>query len=1013
MALFDVETCRSKLVEHYRRTAKVPTSVWSAICQVELDQIYTRLSWVKKDQTPAGPSQSELRHYIDLFTANKNGVVPKRILVQGQTGIGKSTFVKKMTLDWAELDDLKTGDEQTAADKNVLREDGDSTVVQKQILGSTNLDGQKIADTLVASMQDLKVGKNKLQEGGKSGIFKKLDWDKHFHSRLDELQTIARLKFELVIAINLKEVSKCQSLWEVLSCSHLFPEDEETLIDDLLSYVRNNQEKILLVFDGYDEYRIGSEAEAKFGNRSDSPFYKIFHRDLLRDCTVLITTRSSRADELQGSADKQAEITGFDREDTEAFMRKMLESESQVADLMKFLKENDMEDLARVPLLTLFFCLLWKQVKDKLMELVKTKTKLYQRIIRHILQYSHKKHSPAKVSKVKEENYEEILAEIGKVALEGLLKGNQVFEYDELSENVRGEKSLMVGLLQLSEYGPSLEPMEVVSFIHKSIQEYLAAWYITYRCIPEGNLGEIEEQSCTLEDCIALENVFQFICGLSDIGAVKVFTHFASIRISDPSLDLSITVPNLENDTDVPLSDVTERHEKFSELVLNSFRDVQSKSGLLKHCFHCTGGIILVTKSLSKLMPKMKDLTQVANSWAFLFGRYRNLAVSILYDSLEFLNCLLVPVRMTESSEEFTVGALLTKFLNVGCIRRYFSAVFCCRNGLMQFYITDLELRCELHARCFVGTATISFPSPSANLCSKQPCLRFLTSLLCLDRLNGPVIKDLGASIKNCKHLKSIHLGSSSDYICNLLEQVPNPGACALQIGYGSVWQSTLTTAAATELAGLLPRFHSITTLDLDLCDCPAVTVNKLVVSITPKTLEKLGLRRISLAPGAAAALGRLLPELLSLQKLVLTGANGSNLQAEEMEMIFGGLNKTLPLRELRFSCFNVRGCLAQLTNSLRFFPDLNKLYLEDLSMEEHDFHNVMRSFGLIPNLNTLSLSRNPLGHAVRLIAPQVLENLANLCDLYIFETGGSQKDFNYVQSAFNQARRKLRIHTW
>jgi len=74
--------------------------------------------------------------------------------------------------------------------------------------------------------------------------------------------------------------------------------------------------------------------------------------------------------------------------------------------------------------------------------------------------------------------------------------------------------------------------MEMVSFIHKSIQEYLATWYITYRCFPEGNLGGIEEHILTLEDCMALENVFSFVCGLSKDGAVKVFKHLMTVRTS-------------------------------------------------------------------------------------------------------------------------------------------------------------------------------------------------------------------------------------------------------------------------------------------------------------------------------------------------------------------------------------------------------------------------------------------------------------------------------------------------
>ncbi|KAJ7381216.1 hypothetical protein OS493_004817 [Desmophyllum pertusum] len=92
---FDLKTCQSKLAEHYQKTAKVPTTVWSSICQLELDQIYTRLSWVREEQTPAGSSQKELGHYTEMFTEKtKNGFVPKRILVRGPTGLVKLRSLK-------------------------------------------------------------------------------------------------------------------------------------------------------------------------------------------------------------------------------------------------------------------------------------------------------------------------------------------------------------------------------------------------------------------------------------------------------------------------------------------------------------------------------------------------------------------------------------------------------------------------------------------------------------------------------------------------------------------------------------------------------------------------------------------------------------------------------------------------------------------------------------------------------------------------------------------------------
>ncbi|KAL9979412.1 hypothetical protein ACROYT_G017077 [Oculina patagonica] len=937
---FDVKTCKRKLAEHYQRTAKVPTTVWSSVFQVDLDQIYTRLSWIKEEQTPAGSWQKELSHYTELFTEKtKNGGAPKRILVQGETGIGKTTFVKRLLVDWSNLDDAKM-------EKAEEREDPPNKF---------NVDECKDDQDVIEDSEESSTASKDTDEGG---------------AKMEEEQKDVLRRFELVLSINLKDISKCQTLREVISHSRLFPEDEEKSTDDLLSYIRNNQEKILLLFDGYDEYRTGSEAEETYGSRSSSPIYRIFQGDILRDCTVLVTTRSSRADEIREPADIQAEITGFNMSDREKFMRKMLGSRTQVNGLLSFLWKSNMEDLSKVPLLTLFFCLLWKEEKEKLMEMVESKTKLFRAITKHILQHSHRKDSPSPVSKLKEENYKEILAEIGKVALEGLLKGDLMFEFGQLPEKVRGEQIIIVGLLQLSEYGPGLEPMEMVSFIHKSIQEYLAAWYITHRCVPEGSLGKIEQHARTLEDCEALENVFQFICGLSDEGALKVFQHLTSVRISDPTLDLSKTIPDVENETDVPLGDVTYRLKRFSNLVYDSFQEVRSKAELLSHCFDCTGRVVLVTRDrpISKLLPKANILTELANYCVLRFERicFYNFEDSVINESLEFLNYLQMPQSIPESRKFFSERDLRfvgKTWLSTACS---FSSILCCRNGQFQFYITELFLECDDHARLFTESSVDSVSSSAELL-----CLKFLSSLLC-HKLSGQTVKALGALIRNCKHLKRIEVGESDDSVCDLLEQVPNPSKCILTIADRDTSYSIpsihLTSAGAVQLARLLPQFHNIITLVLDLSDCCSAAVDTLVTSITHKTLEVLVLSGISLTPAAATALGQSLPKMSSLEVLELTGVDENILEAKEMEALFGGFNKTLPLRGLTFIGVSMRGCLTPLTKSFRFFPNLRKLDLggfnEEFNMDEQNLCLLLESLRFIPNLKTLSVKGRAVSQA-------------------------------------------------
>ena len=878
---FDVKFCRSKLAEHYKKTATVPTSVWSKNCLVDIHQIYTRLSWVKEKRTPAGSSRSELKHYTDVFTANKNGVTPKRILVQGQTGIGKSTFVKKLAVDWAELDDATTEDKQ----KHILK------------------------------------------------------------------------TFELLVVVNLKEVSKCQSLKDVISRSSIFAREEKYLTDSLLNYITNNQDKVLLVFDGYDEYRCGRNSE----------IYEIFSGNELRNCCVLITTRISKADELRAFKDLHAEITGFGEEDRMAFMSIMLGSKAEAEELrIHLLFRQNLRELAKVPLLLLFFCTLWKKGKSK--SFPESKTKLYLAMVQYVLNHNQRKDSPARFGKV--HDFKEVLSEIGKVALECLLRDDHVFEYDQLSNAGLCDESFIVGLLQVTEYAENLQPAGIVSFIHKSIQEFLAAWFVTYRCVPKGNLAGIEQHTRTLEDCKAWENVFQFVCGLSDDGAVKVFHHFTSVRISDPTLDLSKRIPDEENEEDVPLCDVTDRHKRFSNLVDGSFKEVQSKAALVRHWLGCTAGIILITpnRPFPEDIPKMTLLNEVASCKVLVFhGDLYNGDMSNLYEFQEFFDCLHVPLRITENSAAPLVGGFLRQFETVPCLRDCgFDCVLRLHDGKAQFYIIKLNLCCDDHARLF--TETITIPSCSANLCSVQSCLKFLRFLHCFEVKNSQNVKDLGAVIRNCKHLKTIELDRCGDGVCELLDQVPNPSTCSLSLcGEDCVdlifdlapGCCTLRLVEAEKLAGVLPRFN-ITILCLESDDCYDAAVKR-------RTL---------------AAIGQSLPEMSSLKELALTGLNEDILQAEEMEALFGGINKTMPsLQELTLLHFNARGSLASLTKGFQFFPNLLLVRLELLKMDEHDLRGLLESLTSCPNLESLQLIGNPLGSwdRVEFIVKQALPQV-DLC---------------------------------
>ncbi|KAL9979324.1 hypothetical protein ACROYT_G016972 [Oculina patagonica] len=619
MGTFNLKTYQRKLKEHYRKTAKVPTSAGSSTCQVDLDQIYTRLSMVKDEQASAGSSQKELSHYIELFSEKtKNAAAPKRILVQGGTGIGKTTFVKKLLLDWSNLDDakIKAAEERDDAQKKFndaevtssedeedVIEDNEEAIADSEGIEEDNEDCAKMdeeqrdaprkfnSDEVTLSANDTieHTGESRTDdESSKAEDTKEsstddesskgdedtinvteesstddessncdedvtenteesntddedMEEDSEDGSKMDEEQKDALRKFEIVVAINLKEVSECQTLKEVISGSHLLPKEEESSNDDLLCYIYKNQDKVLFVLDGYDEYRTGSEAEVYYGSRNNSPIYNIFHGNDLKDCTVLVTTRSSRADELQGSADIQIKINGFEISNRKAFMRKVLDSETRIEIVLEFIEVNNLEDLARAPLLTeLFYSLAEEEKKRR--ECCERTTKLYQAIVEHILQHGQRKHFSSQVSELNKTFYEEILAEIGKVALAGLLKGDLVFKYGQLPEKVRDVESVIGGLFQLSKYARSLESMEMTPLI----RDYLAACRkilkdlsaLVRDCKYLKRIGFCDSNDCGV--CDLLEQMLNPSTGSLKYGPVSLSIHG---RLTTEAVKLAALLP--------------------------------------------------------------------------------------------------------------------------------------------------------------------------------------------------------------------------------------------------------------------------------------------------------------------------------------------------------------------------------------------------------------------------------------------------------------------------------------
>ena len=839
---------------------------------------------------------------------------------------------------------------------------------------------------------------------GKSTFVKKLavDWAEHNTGEACDQRRDALGNFYIVVVIKLREVSHCSSLRDAFRSSYIFPLEDGRQLDDLLDYILNNQEKVLLVFDGYDEYRCGCNSE----------LYQIFRGNSLRNCCVMVTSRLSKAGDLLEYADVRAEITGFNLEDRKLFMKRILGTEEEAKRLYAHLETCNLVDEARVPILLLFFSTLWKTGKSS--SFSRKRTELYVAIVQCILDYGEGRCSPPRFGKV--DDYTDILAAIGEVALESLLEDDLLFEYHRLSDAVLCEKSTILGFLQITDCVESLRPAGMVSFIHKSIQEFLAAWFITHRCIPNGTLFGPDRQALTFEDCESLDNVFQFVCGLSNKGAEKIFQHLQSLRVCDPTVDISKTVACFQSESVSPCVTVTTKQRRFQDLVFNSFRECESQTELLKLCFDCTGGAIFVPGELSELgIPKVHDIIQVSNSGVFIFD---DPSPRVLQRSLNLLGCLEIPLRLAENSQSLQIDDVLRKLVAAEEHKCGFTSVLVFQNGEIRFFITELYLHCDNHARLLTQIASKPVQSCSADCLSQESCLKFLRCLRCYEHGTKETMKDVGAMVAACNLLTRIETEHTNDSVCDLLEQVRNPDSCCLEIGYyrGRLWlhsagrgSCTLTSDGIVRLANLLPRFPTTTHLSLRLPGCSPTSVDKLVPNITHTTLKLLQLCEVCLTPEAAAHLGRSIPKMDSLRILQLSSAKAVGLQCEQLKLLFGGFNKPSSLEKVTLKGFRVTSGVSSFTESLRYLPHLKVLHLKDLSMDEQDLSALVTNFRFIGNLKMLNLKGNSLGREVRSIV-EYIPDLPMLQFLVISPTECLEEDWDYVTQSLKRIHPKLNV---
>ena len=423
-------------------------------------------------------------------------------------------------------------------------------------------------------------------------------------------------KFNLLLLIRLRDVCGISDLCTMLKTAELLSADDPMAVNNLCEYVRQNQEKVLLILDGYDEYSGGKS----------SLIHQIWRGSQLRDCCVMITTRPVKEDELRVPSHAQFEINGFDSlEQKKQFAKKVLLVEEDVEGLLKYLDKHDLVEMAEIPLLLLMLCLLWKEKKH---QLPTSRAEIYVGFIQTLLDHMATKDLENVTTDKSIDEYQDALCKIGKLAFNALLEDRLYVNSSKFPRGDLFEKLIHVGFFQVSKRS-ALNREKIVYFLHKSVQEFLAAWFI----VQEVKVKKNETVTClsgmdTFEKSRKMAEVLKFVCELSSDAVGIVFDHLRYVGEKEGLTNYNFTrTPSVE--------DLSDEQYKFIELCVDCLFCCPASDRLAVYSafLSCVNHVVILDEEHSSTAAKthfFKDTTSFPN-YLFYSGWNSNF-ISILFD---------------------------------------------------------------------------------------------------------------------------------------------------------------------------------------------------------------------------------------------------------------------------------------------------------------------------------------------------------------------------------------------
>ncbi|XP_052395620.1 NACHT, LRR and PYD domains-containing protein 3 isoform X6 [Carassius gibelio] len=295
--------------------------------------------------------------------------------------------------------------------------------------------------------------------------------------------------------------------------------------------------KVVFIFDGLDESRITlrfSDPQKVCDVTETSSvgvlMSSLIKGELLPSALIWITSRPAAANQIPSEyIHRLTEIQGFTEPQKEEYFRKRISDEHQASRIISHIRRaRSLHIMCHIPV----FCWISSTVLQKLLEedlraeIPQTLTEMYIHFL--LIQINTRKQKyKERDSDILLQSNREVIVKLAEVAFKQLMKGNVMFYEEDLIESAIDvtDVSVYSGICtEIFKQESVIHQRKVYSFIHLSVQEFLAAFHVFYYHISSTTLACFDSlhklHERVVDKAIEIENgcldlFLRFLLGIS------------------------------------------------------------------------------------------------------------------------------------------------------------------------------------------------------------------------------------------------------------------------------------------------------------------------------------------------------------------------------------------------------------------------------------------------------------------------------------------------------------------